>query len=161
MVVKGHAVVIVLGVVGNAQTVLWLVGHLLEICQCVFVIHVVVLQYFLGTIVHLVVENGKQQVSHVYGAGALQTGLKNCQFQNVACFVVQYQFTGVDGTAIFIGLRNRLQFFFHRLDVDVHALEQRVHLIGTVAKYTHEQMLRPYPTTGKPCGLFPAIGEDF
>ena len=63
--------------------------------------------------------------------------------------------------AIFIGPRYRLQFFFHRLDVDVHALEQRMYLIGSVAKYTHEQVLRPHPTTGKPSGLFPAIGEDF
>ena len=91
LAVRGLFLFLLIVLVGQSDTVLDAQQR-----QCILVIHIIHFQYYFSSVVHLVVQDGEQQVLLVHTGGALDTCLQHRQFQDIAGFLVKYQFIGID-----------------------------------------------------------------
>ena len=64
-------------------------------------------------------EDGQQQVLFVYFSGSLDSGLQHGQFQDVTCFLVEYEVGGMDWLAYLVLPHPLLQLGLDRLHVQV------------------------------------------
>ena len=114
-----HTVVFVFLLVGHTYAVADGVGFLPEICQCVFVVHIVKFKHFFGSVVHVVVQYGEQQVLFVNHLRGLYARLEHGQFQYVAGLLVEHELVCAERLREVFLAHLLFKFFFYGLEIDV------------------------------------------
>ena len=136
-------------------------GGSLKIGHHIFISDIVELQHLLGAVVHLVVQDGHEQMLHIHSLGMLHTGLKHSQFENVAGLLVQHQLACIQRFLDIVHPNAFLKFVLYGLYIDFHTTEQVSYHTVLLSDDTQQQMLRPHAPACQPRGLLSAESEDF
>ena len=101
-----------------------LVGWSLQVRHYVFVGYIVEFQHLFGAVVHLIVQNGHEQMLYIHGLRMLHARFEDSQFENVAGFLVQYKLTRVEGLVGVVFTHALFKLFLDGLLVYLHTVEQ-------------------------------------
>ena len=119
--------------------------------EYVVVVHVVKFQYLFGSVVHLIVQDGEQQMLFFNFVGTLNAGFEHGQLQDVAGLLVEHQVTGVDGAAQLVFPDLLFKLGLDRLKVEIQTVEDVDDGAFVHSEQAQQQVFRAYRPAGQPC----------